>query len=435
MKAVYLKIIVRLVPFLMLLYVVSFLDRVNIGFAALTMNSDLGISERFFGWAAGMFFLGYFLFEVPGNAALLRVGARRWIAAIMICWGLVSMGTAFVPDRNIYLLLRFLLGVAESGFYPGVILYLTFWLPASVRATVMAVFVTAIPISNVIGSPVSAQILLLDHFAGLKGWQWLFIIEGAPALLLGALVFFILPDLPGSAGWLTSDEKLEIEEDLRSTTREPPAKHSFSEAMRREPSVYAFSFAYFTLMTGLYGLGFWTPKILKSHAMTLSAIGWWAAVPYAAGTVGMLLWSRRSDLRQERVFHLAGAYLVAASGFAIAGFAANSAVALSGLALTAIGIFSAMPLFWSSATLRLAGASVGVYIAVINSIGNLGGFIGPIAIGWLRQRTNSFASGLWAIAGLLALGTIIVVRLGGAPRDLSPVQDREQECRGRSGAG
>ena len=178
-------------------------------------------------------------------------------------------------------------------------------------------------------------------------------------------------------------------------------------------------------MTGLYGLGFWTPKILKSHAMTLNAIGWWAALPYAAGTVGMLLWSRRSDRRQERVFHLAGAYLVAASGFAIAGFAANSAVALSGLALTAIGIFSAMPIFWSGATLRLAGASVGAYIAVINSIGNLGGFFGPIAMGWLRQRTNSFASGLWAIAGLLILGTIVVVRLGGAPRDLSPVQDRE----------
>ncbi len=425
MKPVYRKIVVRLVPFLMLLYVVSFLDRVNVGFAALTMNADLEISESVFGLAAGMFFLGYFLFEVPSNLALLRVGARRWIAAIMVCWGVVSMGTAFVHDRNTYLLLRFLLGVAESGFYPGVILYLTFWLPASVRATVMAVFVTAIPISNVIGSPVSAQILLLDHFGGLKGWQWLFLIEGAPALLLGMLVLVVLPDLPGSTGWLTTDEKLEIEEDLRTTTSRPSEKHSLLAAMRREPSVYAYSFAYFTLMTGLYGLSFWTPKILKSHAMSLGAIGWWAAAPYAAGIVGMVLWSRRSDRRQERVAHLAAAYLTAASGFAIAGFAANSGVALIGLALTAIGIFSAMPIFWSGATLRLAGVSVGAYIAVINSIGNLGGFIGPIAMGWLRQRTNSFASGLWAIAVVLVLGAVCVVQLKGAPRELSVAQDRE----------
>jgi ACS family tartrate transporter-like MFS transporter len=411
MKPVYRKIALRLVPFLMLLYVVSFLDRVNISFAALTMNRDLGIGEGLFGLAAGLFFLGYFLFEVPSNLALERVGARRWLAAIMVCWGVVSVGTAFVPGRNTYLLLRFLLGIAESGFYPGVILYLTFWLPAPVRSTVMAIFVTAIPISNVIGSPVSAQILQLDHFAGLKGWQWLFLLEGFPSVVLGALVLLILPDRPAEAAWLSEEERQEIRDDLRSSSGGPSEKHSLLDALAKEPSAYGFSFAYFTLMTGLYGLGFWTPKILSSHAMRLGAIGWWTALPYAAGAIGMILWSRHSDRRRERVLHLAAAYLLAACGFAIAGFAPNGTVALAGLTLTAIGIFSAMPIFWSSATLRLSGGSAGAYIAAINSIGNLGGFVGPIAMGWLRQWTHSYAWGLWAIAGLLTSGAFAVVRL------------------------
>jgi len=412
MKQLYLKISRRLVPLLMLLYLVAFLDRVNISFAALTMNRDLNIGDNLFGVAAGMFFLGYFLFEVPGNLMLLRVGARRWIMMLMIAWGLLSMATAFVPGPAMYILLRFLLGSAEAGFYPGVILYLTFWLPPAVRSTIMAWFVTAIPLSNLIGAPVSNAILLHVRSAGLHGWQWLFILEGAPAVLLGVLVLFVLPDRPEHVNWLTAEEKQTLQNDL-SEAASPHSKqpHSLMQAFTAQPSVYLWSLAYFCFALGLYGLGFWIPLVLKSHGMRPESLGWAAALPYLAAIFVMILWSRSSDRHRERRLHLTAAYLAAAAGFLLAAFAPSSLIAIAGFAVAACGILAAMPVFWSASTVRLAGPMVAAHIAVINSIGNLGGFFGPVAMGWLRQATHSYVAGLASMAVCLACGAMVTALL------------------------
>ena len=411
MQPLYRKISRRLVPFLILLYFVAFLDRVNISFAALTMNRDLRIDAGLFGLAAGMFFLGYFVFEVPSNLVLLRVGARRWIMVLMILWGLVSVATAFVPDPTTYIVLRFLLGSAEAGFYPGVILYLTFWLPPSVRSSVMAMFVTAIPLSNLIGAPISAQILLLDNMLGLKGWQWLFLMEGSPAILLGALVFFLLPDKPADVPWLTPQQKQALELDLRQAEPAHAKAHALLDVFTAQPAVYGWSFAYFCLMLGLYGLGFWIPTVLASHGLGLRSLGWASALPYLAAVFGMVLWSRSSDRHRERRRHLAAAYAVAAAGFVLAAFAPTATVAIAGFALAAVGVLAAMPIFWSASTVELAGPMVAAHIAVINSIGNLGGFCGPVLMGWLRQATHHYVAGLATISLGLILGAWAVAAL------------------------
>lgn len=411
MEPVYKKIATRLVPFLMLLYFIAFLDRVNISFAALTMNQDIGISERNFGVAAGIFFLGYFLFEVPSNVILVRLGARRWIAIIMVLWGALSFATAFVHTPTQYLVLRFLLGVAESGFYPGIILYLTFWLPSTVRSSLMAMFITAIPISGMVGSPISARILLLDQMAGLRGWQWLFIIEGIPAILLGLMSYAVLADGPRNVSWLTSEEKQKIAQDIAEEVMPSHRARSTIQALRNRPTVFGFSFAYFALMVGLYGIGFWIPKLLQMRGVNLLNTGWLTAIPYLVGIVGMIVWSRRSDKYQERAKHLTIAYAIAATGLLTAIFAPTIAVAILGFSLGALGVFAAMPVFWSASTLCLAGPMVGVYIAVINSIGNLGGFVGPSVMGWLAQATHSFAAGLASIAICLFIGAFTLQRL------------------------
>ena len=413
MNPLYKKISRRLVPFLIVLYLVAFLDRVNISFAALTMNHDLKIGDGLFGLAAGMFFLGYLIFQVPSNLMLLRVGARRWIMILMIAWGIVSVATAFVSGSTSYIALRFLLGSAEAGFYPGVILYLTFWLPPSVRSSVMAMFVTAIPLSNLLGAPISTQILLLDHALRLEGWQWLFLVEGSPAILLGVLVFFVLADRPDQVGWLTDDEKKQLQADLQDAVPPRPArKHSFLLMFTSEPSVYGWSLAYFLLMLGLYGLGFWIPKVLVSRGMSLKSLSWAAALPYLVAVIGMILWSRSSDRLKERRFHLTGAYMCAAGGFVLAAFAPSAYVAIAGFSLAALGILAAMPVFWSASTVRLAGPLVGASIAIVNSIGNLGGFFGPLLMGWLRQATHTYIAGLATIAVFLAGGALVTAILG-----------------------
>ena len=412
MNPLYRKISRRLVPFLILLYLVNFLDRVNISFAALTMNRDLGISDSLYGLAAGMFFLGYFFFEVPSNLVLLRVGARRWIMVLMIVWGIVSVATAFVPGPRSYIVLRFLLGSAEAGFYPGVILYLTFWLPPSVRSSVMALFVTGLPFSNLLGAPISAQILLLDHQFGLEGWQWLFLIEGTPAILLGAMVYFVLADRPRDVSWLTEEEKKTLDKDLRVDGQHKPAHgRSLLHAFTADSSVYAWSLAYFLLMLGLYGIGFWIPKVLTSHGMDLRSLGWAAALPYLVAGIGMVLWSRSSDRRKERRVHLAGGYAVAAAGFVLAAFAPNAALAITGFSFAALGVLAALPVFWSTSTVRLAGPIIGAHIAIINSIGNLGGFVSPVIMGWLRDLTHSYVAGLAAIAICMACGALVTAVL------------------------
>jgi ACS family tartrate transporter-like MFS transporter len=396
----YRKIAWRLVPFLMLLYLVAFLDRVNISFAALTMNRDLGISETLYGFAAGVFFLSYCLFQVPANLVLARMGARRWLAILMVAWGVVSMATAFVVSPPTYIGARFLLGIAESGFYPGVIYYFTFWLPRSMRTRVLALFLLALPLCNFIGSPISAHILLMNQVAGLKGWQWLFLIEGAPALLLGAVTWFALADGPWSAAWLSPAEKDELKRAMRSEEQGQRQRTN-----RSWPRVLRDSIAYFLWSTGMYGLSFFLPKVLVSAGASTLATGWWSALAFGAGALA-LLWA--SLQRGHRALPLL--FLAAASGFACAGLSHSLSAAVASFCLAAMGLLASLPIFWSVATSRLSGKAAGAAIAIVNSAGAVGAFAGPYAMGWLRDATHSYSAGLWAIAACLALGSAFVIQ-------------------------
>ena len=402
MNPLYRKIAWRLVPFLMLLYLVAFLDRVNISFAALTMNRDLGISETLYGFAAGVFFLSYCLFQVPANLVLARMGARCWLAILMVAWGVVSMATAFVVSPPTYIGARFLLGIAESGFYPGVIYYFTFWLPRSKRTRVLALFLLALPLCNFIGSPISAHILLMNQVAGLKGWQWLFLIEGAPALLLGAVTWFALADGPWSAAWLSPAEKEELKQAMRSEEQGQRQRTS-----RSWPRVLRDSIAYFLWSTGMYGLSFFLPKVLVSAGASTLATGWWSALAFGAGALA-LLWA--SLQRGHRALPLL--FLAAASGFACAGLSHSLSAAVASFCLAAMGLLASLPIFWSVATSRLSGKAAGAAIAIVNSAGAVGAFAGPYAMGWLRDATHSYSAGLWAIAACLALGSVFVIQPG-----------------------
>lgn len=398
MSPLYRKIAWRLVPFLMLLYLFAFLDRVNISFAALTMNRDLGISETLYGFAAGVFFLSYCLFQVPANMVLTRIGARRWLAILMLAWGVVSMGTAFVASAPSYIGARFLLGIAESGFYPGVIYYFTFWLPRSMRTRMLALFLLALPLCNFVGSPISAHLLLMDQLGGLKGWQWLFLIEGAPALLLGAITWFVLADNPLTAAWLSSSEKEQLEHEMKSEEQARPVGTNGSWLC-----VLRDSAAYFLWSTGMYGLSFFLPKVLVSVGASTIATGWWSALTFGAGAVA-LLWA--SLQRGHRTLPLL--FLAAAAGFAGVGLAHGVPPTVAGFCLAAMGLLSSLPIFWSMSTGRLSGKAAGTAIAIVNSSGAVGAFAGPYAMGWLRDATHSYSAGLWAIAACLVLGSALV---------------------------
>ncbi|HKF47295.1 MAG TPA: MFS transporter [Terracidiphilus sp.] len=398
MKPVYAKIMRRIVPFLMLLYTVAFLDRVNIGFAALTMNRDLGISDRVYGFAAGVFFLTYCLFQVPANMALTRIGARRWLAALMVVWGIVSMATALVASAPAYIGLRALLGIAESGFYPGVIYYFTFWLPRALRTRALALFLLALPLCNVVGSPVSAHILLMEQVAGMHGWQWLFFLEGAPAVLLGIATWFLLADHPQSALWLSQEEKAEVERDLADDDAVQKAG-----ASNLWLKITADSVAYFLWSTGIYGLSFWLPKILVARGATTLATGWWATLTFAAGAVALMWASRQRNMRPLPLL-----FFAAGAGFAVCGLSHTVGEAVAGFCLACMGLLSSLPMFWSVCTGRLSGKAAGAAIAIVNSWGAVGAFAGPYAMGWLHDATQHYTAGLWAIAACLGCGAIVV---------------------------
>ncbi len=399
MSPLYRKIAWRLVPFLMLLYMVAFLDRVNVSFAALTMNRDLGISESVYGVAAGVFFLSYCLFEVPANLVLARVGARRWLAVLMVVWGIVSMSTAFVHTEASYIGVRFLLGVAESGFYPGVIYYFTFWLPRALRTRILALFLLAVPLCNSFGSPISAHILVLNNLSGLRGWQWLFLLEGAPALILGVAAWLLLSDGPRSAQWLTAADKQQIEDDLK---RDGALQ---IESGKQTAHVARDCIVYFLWSSGNYGLTFWLPRILSVHGASNVATGWWASVTFGFGAIAMLWASRRRGFRT-----LPYLFLLSTLGFIAAGLAHSVPLAVAGFSLAAMGILASLPMFWSLAASRLDGKAAGAAIALVNSVGAVGAFAGPSAMGWLHDVTHHYTAGLWAIAGAMALGGALVYR-------------------------
>jgi len=410
-RRTYAKVFWRLVPFLMLCYVIAYLDRVNVGFAKLQMGQDLGFSETVFGLGAGIFFLGYFLFEVPSNLLMSKVGARIWIARIMITWGLLSACFMFVKTPTSFYILRFLLGAAEAGFYPGVILYLTYWYPAHRRAKIIAVFMSAIPVAGIFGNPLSGWIM--DAFHGtssLSGWQWMFVIEAIPAVLIGVVVLFYLDNGIAKAKWLSAEEKQlltrEIEIDQQHGKKGP---HTVSGVFA-DRRIWWMAAIYFAFVMGQYALTFWLPTLVKSTGITGNLnIGLLSAIPFLCAIVAMNLFGRSADRRRERRWHLIIPALMGAVGFTVAAsYSHNTVVSLVFLSLAAAGVLTCAPLFWSLPTAFLSGTAAAAGIAVINSVGNLAGFVSPYLIGYLKDTTGSTQIGMYVLAASLVIGALLV---------------------------
>jgi D-galactonate transporter len=415
------KVTRRIVPFLIVCYFVAYLDRVNVSFAALAMNQDLGLSQTAFGLGAGIFFIAYFIFEVPSNLLLERFGARKWIARIMLTWGILSGAMAFIPaiahttglgNENTFYLLRVLLGAAEAGFFPGIIFYLTLWFPAQYRARIVGYFMAAIPLSTVIGAPISGVLLYLHGGLGLAGWQWLFIVEAVPAIILAGVVFFYLTDRPADAAWLAPDEctwlavRLELEQRQRQAVRDFSVRQSLVN-----PRVLGLSLVYFGAVATNYGLSFFLPQIVKAFGLNTLLTTLVSATPYAVGLIGMVWWGLRSDRVVERRFHAAFPLFIAAAGIAVSTALDNPTLKMISLCVAGFGIFANLPVFWTLPTAFLSGAAAAAEIAVINSIGNLAGFAGPFAMGWIKDQTGSYAGGLLLLAalGIVAMGILLMM--------------------------
>jgi ACS family tartrate transporter-like MFS transporter len=416
----------RLVPFLFLLYLVSYLDRVNVGFAALQMNAALGFSAATYGFGAGVFFVSYVLFEIPSNLLLDRIGVRIWIARIMISWGIVSAATMFVRGASSFFALRFLLGAAEAGFFPGIVLYLTRWFPAEERARAVAWFMTATALAGVIGGPVSGALLEINGFLGLAGWQWLFALEGIPAIGLGIAVLAWLPDRPRDARWLTAAESEAIERAIAAEHADvaSSAHHALGPALR-SGCVWLLALLYFTIVLSFYGISLWLPQIIRSFSYAGDfGIGVLAAVPYVAAAIGMVLVASRSDRADERGGYVAVMALVGAAGFIGAAVTSNAVLSLAALSLAAAGIWSTLGPFWAMPPRFLVGTAAAGGIAFINSVGNIGGFVGPYALGFVRERTGSFRSGLIVLASSLLVAAALALWVRGqvppSPRGARP---------------
>jgi ACS family tartrate transporter-like MFS transporter len=419
------KITWRLIPFLMLLYFVAFLDRINVGFAALTMNQEVGLTPQAFGIGSGVFFFGYFAFEVPSTLILHRVGARFWIGRVMISWGLVSIAMAFIQGTISFCALRFLLGVAEAGFFPGTILYLSYWFPSNYRSAATAIFMTAAPAAGVIGSPISGGLMQLDGLLGLRGWQWIFIAEAIPALVLGLITFFFLADSPADAAWLTVEERQWISQVIgreQAAITNPRSRSAW--AALGDWKILVLSLAYFGTAAGLYTVGFWAPLIVKGFGFSVLEVSLLVAIPNLVAVVGMVVWARNSDRTRERYWHAALACLIGALGMAITAHSDSSAViAIIGLSLAALGVSAAKPPLWSLPTLFFSGAGAAASIGLINSLGTLGGFVGPYMIGSSRATNGQFDRGLYLVGGTLLLSavTIIALRLAGKRLQAEPI--------------
>ena len=405
------KITRRLIPFMFVLYVVSFLDRINVSYAELQMGEDLGLSATVYGLGAGIFFIGYFIFEIPSNLILERVGAKVWIARIMITWGIISSAMFLVTGPVSFYVLRFLLGVAEAGFFPGMILYLTYFFPARERAKAVALFMTAVAIAGVIGSPLSGFLLTLDGLAGLAGWQILFIVEGVPAVLLGFAVLAYLPNGPDDARWLEPAERDWIKDVL---DRENRIKAERGEYTTRQAltngRVWLLALVYFGIVISLYGLSFWLPRIIQEFSgFGDFVVGLLGAIPFAAAAIGMVLFARHSDRTGERRWHVAIPAFIGAIGLILTGIVGTSSVLqMAALTLAALGIYSCLGTFWTLPTRFLGSTAAAAGIALVNSVGNLGGFFGPYAVGFITDRTGSSYGGMLVLAAMITLAGILV---------------------------
>lgn len=400
----------RLVPFLFLCYIFAYLDRINVGFAALQMNTALGFSAAVYGFGAGIFFVSYTAFEIPSNIILAKVGARRWIARIMISWGLISAAMMFVRDAPTFYALRFLLGAAEAGFFPGIIYYLTRWVPARERARTVATFMTAVVTAGIVGGPVSGALLTLDGLGGLAGWQWMFLLEGLPAAAMGLVVLRVLKETPDEAPWLTSGEREALASALAAeASGQEERAHGVGDALRH-PWLWVLALVYFVVPVALYAFGFFLPQILQAaFAGTPFQIGLLSALPYVAGAVGMVVTSRHSDRTGERRRHVAGGAVVAGAAFVATAFVQGLVPSLVLLSIAMLGLASMFGPFWTLATSFVHGVGAAAGIALINAVGNIGGFVGPYGIGYLRDATGGFSAGLVAIGVVVALGGALVL--------------------------
>ena len=399
------KIAWRLVPLLTAGYVFNYLDRNNIGFAALTMNREIGLTATQFGFGAGVLFFSYCLLEIPSNIALYRVGARVWIARIMITWGVVSAATIFVSGPKSWYLLRFLLGAAEAGFFPGITFYLSSWFPAEYRARMLAWFLVAIPASSVVGGPISGMLLNMNGVWGLAGWKWLFLLEGLPVVLLGVAALWVLADRPGDASWLTEDERRLVCERIRSEHRERE-KRRLLPALK-DVRVAVLAAVQFGFTAGSYGVGIWLPQIIKTAHLSNRSVGFVTGGCYALASIGMLVWAGHVDRSGRKIGNLTLACLFSTAGLLLAIYSHNFWVSLAWVSLALVGITAARAIFWTIPTRFLTGMAAAGGLAFINSIGTFGGFVGPYAVGWLKDRTGAFSAGVLAMAGLLLGATLV----------------------------
>ena len=406
----YAKVTWRIIPLLFLCYVVAYLDRVNVGFAKLQMVGDLKFSDTVYGLGAGMFFVGYCLFEVPTNLLLYRVGARKVMTRIMITWGAISALTMFVTTPMQFYVVRFFLGVAEAGFFPGMILYLTYWFPAARRGRIISLFMTAVPVSGIVGGPVSGWIMV--HFAGVNGWagwQWLFLLEGAPTMLIGILVWFYLDDGIASARWLSDDEKRLLKEKIAGDGGSK-ADHSFIKALGN-PKVWILGLMYFGVVMGLYGISFWLPTLIKATGINNPLdVGLLSAIPYIAAVAAMLVVGASADKLRERRWHFAIPAILGGVGLILsATFASSTTFAIAALTLAAAGIIASLPLFWTFPPAYLTGTAAAGGIALIGALGNLGGFVSPYTLGFVKDLTKSTDVGMYVLAGVVFMSAILAL--------------------------
>jgi ACS family tartrate transporter-like MFS transporter len=402
------KVYWRLLPLTILTYFLCYLDRINVGFAALTMNKDLGLDAATYGMAAGAFFWGYFLFEVPSNIILEKVGARIWIARIMVTWGLLSGATAFCVGPWSFLTMRFLLGLAEAGLFPGMILFFTYWFPDWHRARIVSAFMVALPLAVATGAPISTALLELNGLFGLAGWKWMFIFEAVPTVLVGIFLLFCVTDRPQLARWLSEEERgwlistLETERRLVEAKRKVSLWQSFWN-----PKVLLLTLNYFGIVASSLGMLLFLPQIIKQLGLTNMQVGWVTMIPYLCGAVAMLVWGWVSDRMAERRWNLFWACMVAAAGLTITAQTVGTAWALVGMSIAAIGFYGSKGSFWAMPPMILTGTAAASGIAWINSVGNLGGFFGPSVVGWAKDYSGSFAGGLYALAGFALLSAIV----------------------------
>ncbi|MGW4845822.1 MFS transporter [Nocardia brasiliensis] len=414
------KVVIRLVPFLGLLYFVNYLDRVNIGFAGPSgMKADLGLTETAFGLASGIFFIGYLVLEVPSNVALHRFGARRWIARILASWGLVATAMAFVPNETVLYILRFVLGVAEAGFFPGILLYLTYWFPQNQRAKIVALFMVAVPVSTALGSTLSSLIIQYGHGVfGLSGWRFMFLVEGLPAIFLAVVTWFYLTDSPAQARWLTRDERQWLSSELAAEQAavEKQEQWTLRKALT-DSRVLGLALVYGGIVYGLYALGFFLPTIIngfqEQYGTHYSVVqrGLINAVPYVIGAVVMVLWSRHGDRTGERAWHVALPALVGGLAIPVALYLGNPFAAMAAVTVCAVGVLAALPTFWALPSTFLSGAAAAAGIALINSIGNISGFAAPYITGWLKDWTGTQRAGLWVVGACMIASAVGVLYL------------------------